>query len=89
MEVLFMTKHKITQYDVELGKKLEQLRKERGLTLQQVADLMNVTRAQVYRWEKAENRITVYQFVNYCEILNVGISELANSIDDSLLTVKA
>jgi transcriptional regulator with XRE-family HTH domain len=58
---------------IVLGKKLEQKRKARGLTLAQVADRLGVSKPTVWAWEKGKARPVEDRFPAIAQVL--GLSE--------------
>lgn len=59
-----------------LGKKLELYREQRGLSRQEIADLMNVSRQSVYRWERGERVPDVLTFIKLTRILGVSTEDI-------------
>ena len=59
-----------------LGKRIEKYREMRGLSRNDMADLMNVTRQTIFRWEHGERIPDVLTFVRLARILGVEIGEL-------------
>ena len=59
-----------------LGKRIEKYREMRGLSRNDLADLMNVTRQTIHRWEHGERIPDVLTFVRLARILGVEIGEL-------------
>jgi len=68
---------------VTLGKKLEQIRKGRGLTLAQVADQLGVSKPTVWAWEKGKARPLDERFPAIAEALGVDANELMLSDNSS------
>lgn len=62
--------------NVTLGKKLEQTRKGKGLTLAQVADALGVSKPTVWAWEKGKARPLDERFPAIAEALGVDVQEL-------------
>ena len=60
----------------EFGSFLSQLRKEKGLTQKQLAEMLNVTDKAVSRWETGKNYPDIEIFEDLSKILDVSISEL-------------
>lgn len=60
----------------EFGNFLFQLRKEKGLTQQQLAEKLNVTDKAISRWETGKNYPDIEMFEDLSNILEVSISEL-------------
>ena len=59
-----------------LGKRIESYREMRGISRHELADIMNVTRQTVYRWEHGERIPDVLTFVRLARVLGVDIGEL-------------
>lgn len=60
----------------KLGAFIAQLRKEKGLTQLQLAELLNVTDKAVSRWETGKNYPDIDMFEDLSKILEVSVSEL-------------
>lgn len=59
-----------------LGRKLEQARKRRGLTLAQVADSLSVSKPTVWAWEKGKARPVDERFPAIAAVLGLPVEEL-------------
>ena len=59
-----------------LGKKLKAYRKLRGISRQELADLMDVTRQTVFRWEHGERMPDILTFLHWTRLLGVDLEEL-------------
>lgn len=59
-----------------LGRKLEQARKARGLTLAQVADRLAVSKPTVWAWEKGKARPVDERFPAIAEALGLTLEDL-------------
>lgn len=55
---------------------LKKIRKEKQLTQQQLADLLNVSQKQVSRLEREENPLNANQIIKLCEVLNCSADYL-------------
>jgi transcriptional regulator with XRE-family HTH domain len=70
---------------VSLIKWLVAARKEKGLTVRQLAEIINETHQFVSKVERCQRRLNVYEFVQYCEGLGLepteGLSFLRSSSD--------
>jgi transcriptional regulator with XRE-family HTH domain len=60
----------------DLGKRLVQLRKARGLTQQQLADKLGLTRRAIVYYERESDNIPTNIIVPLAKALNVSIEEL-------------
>lgn len=70
----------------EIGNKIRKYRKESGLTQEQLADRINVTKSRVSNWEQGINRPDADIIGNICRVLNVSPSDLldVHLTDDEL-----
>ncbi len=62
----------------EIGSRIRMYRKERGLTQEQLADKINVTKSRVSNWEQGINRPDADILTDICRVLNVSPSDLLN-----------
>lgn len=60
----------------EFGKFLTELRKEKGYTQIQLAEMLNVTDKAISRWETGKNYPDIEMFQNLSNVLGISISEL-------------
>ena len=58
------------------GKNIKELRKERGLTQKQLADVIGVTQGAIYFWEKEINEPTVGYILKLAEFFQVSVDDL-------------
>lgn len=65
-----------TDFQTALGKKLEALRVERGLTVDAIADIAQVKRRQWYRWEQGENSVPAYAIYRIARELGISADGL-------------
>ncbi len=72
-----------------LGLKLSRLRKERSLTLAQVAEYLGVSKPTVWAWEKGKARPLPDRLEAIAEVLGVSAEDLSGSAtpDDSVAVV--
>ncbi|MFT7220306.1 MAG: transcriptional regulator with XRE-family HTH domain [Candidatus Azotimanducaceae bacterium] len=67
------------QFDPE---RLKQLRKQRGISVADVAGALGVSVAQVHRLENGQRRLTVDTLIQYCDVLELELCQLfAQQID--------
>lgn len=62
-----------------IGKKIKQLREERNLTLEQLADLLGTDRQHVWNIEAGRKNITLDYLDKIAEALKVSQSEFINT----------
>lgn len=70
----------------EIGNRIRKYRKESGLTQEQLAERINVTKNRVSNWEQGINRPDADIIGNICRALNVSPSDLldVHLTDDEL-----
>lgn len=61
---------------VKIGKFLQELRKEKGLTQEQLAEKMGVARRTVSRWETGNNMPDLDLLIELSDLYDVGLREL-------------
>ena len=59
-----------------LGKKIKMYREQRGISRQELADLMNVTRQTIHRWEHGDRIPDVLTFMKLSRLLGVDIHDI-------------
>lgn len=59
-----------------IGKRIKQIREEKGLTQQQLADLLNVGRTVVTMWESGENTPPTKHLAPLASALGCTVDEL-------------
>ena len=62
----------------KIGKFLKELRKEKGITQEEFAEMLNVSGRTVSRWETGTNMPDISLLVDIAEIFDVSISEIIN-----------
>ena len=70
----------------EIGNRIRKYRKESGLTQEQLAEKIGVTKSRVSNWEQGINRPDADIIGNICRALNVSPSDLldVHLTDDEL-----
>lgn len=70
----------------DFGKRFSKYRKESGLTQEQLAKLINVSKGRISNWEQCLNRPDADIIANICRALNVSPSDLldVHLTDDEL-----
>jgi len=70
--MMLMRKTISTQQYFTLIKWLVAARKEQGLTVRQLAEIIDETHQIVSKIERCQRKLDVYEFVQYCEALNLN-----------------
>lgn len=73
---------------MNIGKKIRQLRKERGITLNELSQKSGVALATLSRMENDKMTGTLKAHKNICRALNVSLADLYANIEDESKTVE-
>jgi transcriptional regulator with XRE-family HTH domain len=71
-----------------LGKRLKESRKKAGLTQEQLAKQLNLTRTTVTNIESGRQSVTIHLMYEISEALSVSISELLVRLNTSVISHK-
>lgn len=61
---------------VKIGSFIKEIRKEKGLTQEQLAELLGVSQKSVSRWETGKTMPDYSLLPNICEVLEINVAEL-------------
>ena len=61
---------------MSLGERLYELRKKKGLSQEEVAEKLNVTRQSVSKWETGKCMPDLSLFPELCKVLDITINDL-------------
>ncbi|WP_310883713.1 helix-turn-helix domain-containing protein [Priestia megaterium] len=61
---------------MELGEQLQRLREEKNLSREELAQVMNVSRQAVYKWENNKGHPDIENLIKLSDLYNVTIDEL-------------
>jgi len=75
----FLQKH--FSGEAVIGKRIEMYRNQRGLSGQELADLMHVSRQTVFRWEHGDRMPDVLTFLKLARMLGVRMEDLLGAQD--------
>lgn len=77
----------ISSIDKEIGQRLWQLRKTRGLTQKDLAERLGISFQQLQKYENGINRLSVSRAVEIAKALNTSvISIFKNFLDENTIT---
>jgi len=62
--------------EMSLGEKIQILRKQKGMTQDQLADMLNVSRQAVSKWETNESQPDIERLIQIGDLFNVSIDFL-------------
>ena len=60
----------------EFGKRLKDLREERGLSMKQLSKLVNIGIASISRWENGQTIVNADQLIIFSKFFNVSVDYL-------------
>ena len=74
---------------MNVGTKIKEMRKDKKLTQQQLADMISMTRSSLQKYENGETAITIDLLESIAAALNVDIvSFFTDDVDDILILLK-
>lgn len=73
-----MTKRKNDEMDKYIGAKFRYYREQKGLTQQDIADKLGVTKTAVSNWETGDRAMYLSIAKRYCKVLDISISDIFN-----------
>lgn len=74
---------KVTALDAAIGKRLRDIRREKGLVMAQVAEFLGTTYYSVYLMEKGRQRFFAHTLAWWCVFLKTDEAELLKlALDD-------
>lgn len=68
-----MSKLAVTETDKLVGKRIQQKRKEAGLSAFELSEQIGIAQQQLSRYERGENKINVAHLVEIATVLNTEI----------------
>ena len=74
----FVSKLKKDEFVIKVGSKLRELRMEKGLTIEKLANNAEIERKQLSRIELGEINTSIYQVYNITHSLKVPIKDVFN-----------
>ena len=69
-------RRKLTKEDVLLAGRIKQLRKERGLTQEELSDILGMNRLYITQVEAKQQGLTLPMVYRIAKILNISLREL-------------
>jgi transcriptional regulator with XRE-family HTH domain len=67
---------------MDIGKNIRELRKSRGVTQQQIADLINMHRSNYSKVESGQREISISAVNKIAKYFSISVDDLINSKDD-------
>jgi len=72
-------RRKLTREDVLLAQRIKQLRKERGLTQEELSDILGMNTLYITQVEAKQQGLSLPMVYRIAKVLNVTLSELFSS----------
>ena len=63
--------------NIELGKFLAKLRQEKGITQEKLAEILNIDKRKISRWETGSSMPEFDMLIKLSEILDISLYELS------------
>lgn len=57
--------------------KMTEIRKQKGYSQREIAEALNTTQQQIYKYENGIQEMTVRRFIELADLYNVSLDELA------------
>ena len=73
--------------NIEIANRLVKLRKEKGLSQEQLAEALGISRQAVSKWERAESSPDTDNLICLAKLYKVSLDELLN-VDEDIETIK-
>ncbi len=70
----------------KVGEKIYNLRKDKGLSQEELAEKLNVARPTISRWENNAAQPTTENIKSLCEIFNVASNYFFDNVEETALT---
>jgi transcriptional regulator with XRE-family HTH domain len=77
-----MVNYMVKQFDEKLGETMRRFRETKGITLLQVAEMMNVTKVSVHYWETGKRQINASALKEYCAAIGVKVQQLFDAMEE-------
>ena len=78
----------IDPIDVEIGRELRDIRKQRGMTLLEVANRLRCHKSLISHYELGKTSISVQQLIRLCEIYDVEYTDVLERVRKIIYSAK-
>ena len=75
---------KRTNIDIQIGKRLKDIRLSKRLNQEKVGEFCKVTFQQIQKYEKGRNGLSVFRLLQLCNGLGVSFSYFVEGLDSEL-----
>lgn len=69
------------QFDIELGTMMRTIRKEKKISIDRVAECLDVSVPAVHYWERGQRQISATMLKRYCAVLGIKVQYLFDRMD--------
>lgn len=75
-----------SDYSMSIYERLEELCKERGMSLYELSQRAEITSTSVYKWKKGETTISLQSIGKICDVLGITLQQFWQGVADPQLT---
>jgi transcriptional regulator with XRE-family HTH domain len=68
------------ELNAKIGAVLRKYRKQRKMSMQDVADKLNVTKTAVHYWESGKRSIYADQMLDYCDVIGLDPQQIIKEV---------
>jgi transcriptional regulator with XRE-family HTH domain len=68
-------------FDIKLGAALKAARKRKGMTQEQVANRLNVTKMAISHWERGDRSMYAADLLRFCDAVGADVNEIIKETD--------
>lgn len=68
------------ELNAKIGAVLRKYRKQRKMSMQEVADKLNVTKTAVHYWESGKRSIYADQMLDYCDVIDLDPQQIIKEV---------
>lgn len=68
------------ELNAKIGDVLRKYRKQRKMSMQEVADKLNVTKTAVHYWESGKRSIYADQMLDYCDVIGLDPQQIIKEV---------
>lgn len=79
---------RITEYDIQIAKRLAIARKQAGLSQEKLGEKIGVAFQQIQKYEKGTNRISAGRLIAFAKIFNISLNWFYEDTSDDVIISK-
>ena len=73
---------------MNLGKTLQELRKEKNISQEEIANILNVSRQTISNWENSKSYPDIIMLIKLCDIYKISLDDLLKEDQELLNHIK-